>query len=375
MRVVLGFALLTVFPAHALDTLFVLDDSAHTITKLSDRGERLAALELPERADRIAISPDGTRLVALGRSDGFQSDRYGHVPSGESTIAIVDAQSMDLLQSHEGCWSLETGAVSGGVATGGQFAFSKDGQHLMLLCQGSWFKHQGGVITKRRRPFHPQAIAVELRTGNITARTTIDRPVSGWIRDPTNDSFVVLAPYQKKSSRTPERKAALLFLSPRAGSLDHELLVPANRRPVGLIAGGNLVYLFDRGVPKGKRKPRTSGKLRIIALAERRLADSIELGWNPRIQPSNIPGEVTIVSTAGRPSHVGSSRGLVQLVKAGRVMRQFDVPSRPQYVRSYPGDDRLYTIGLEHLTVTDLKSWNSESLPYGVSPLSVGTCW
>ena len=73
--------------------MYVLDNWRHSISAISANGEILGQTELSNHPDRIIISPDGQRLIALDKGRGRVTKQQRFIAEKKSSISIVDTES------------------------------------------------------------------------------------------------------------------------------------------------------------------------------------------------------------------------------------------------------------------------------------------
>jgi len=347
--------------------IYVLDDIEDTVTAISHDGVTNWEARLKGNPERMVISAGGGHLIALEKGDGAMSRRYGWVPEKMSSINLVDTESSKVTLLRNVCWSASVGAVERGEGIGGAWYLSPDGRRIVIYCEGRWARKRGnGKIFPLAKPDSPELLEIDLTTGAVARRVSIDRKVMGWVNLPNGRGFAILLSFQEK----PLRKAEVRFIDGQTLETESVLQVEGKPRALFMSVDQRVIYLFDQGTPTKKVKTNVHGVLSVIDTASRQLSNTIDLGTAPRIGVDLENKQLLFASTVG-PNASGKKQdtGVVRLVAKGELVGRFEVGREALGVMSFPDHGRLYTVGTKAFTVTDTNTGTSQKFKY---PMNFG---
>ena len=138
---------------------FVLDPSAVSVTAVDiSNGSILSTAPLSASPQQMLLTRDNSQLLIFDQGPGKETIRFGYHPTGKSMMTSFDPKTMKKL------WQIEVGW---GFS---QAFFSPDGNQIMILCPGY-------TSQKPQETLARELVAVDIRSGTVTARLAIDHPI------------------------------------------------------------------------------------------------------------------------------------------------------------------------------------------------------
>jgi len=390
---------------------FVLDAGGGSVVAMDmATGAVLATAPVQGSPAHMVRTPDGARLVVLDPGPGKMTMRFGIHPTGKATATVLDAASLKAVSRVELGFNL--------VGLGRAPYFSADGKRLTVFCSGYRSR-------KPEETLPAEVVTVDLESGAVSGRLTLDRPadqivvlpdgqgaVAFWGREtpknapavPAEAAFVdfagprIAARLKLEGSPTgpvlaPEGKG-LVFFSPRVApkkkppvgaglqfvdlgtrEIAATLAVEGDPSELAFSRDGRFLYLLETGRPDKKPEKNVAGRIQVYSTETRAHETNLEAGTDPRGFIADDDGDQVLVLSEGAPSlEKGEPEGELRVLRGAEIAAVVKVASEPSFLRISPDRARLYVVGGRALSHVDLRSLrriaDTPMKPAGINVLS-----